>query len=143
MIGPDGEGLFGLLFQLLDIIGGLHGGDQRPPFAVFDVLVGNHGKGRRVMALVVGPPGRMENLVRQVRIQRTGDVGDTVGVSVDELDQPLNVAGSAGNVQAALGMAKIDLHVDDDQVDFLFVLCSWGQTALLGGRSDGGYVGVV
>jgi hypothetical protein len=61
-----------------------------------------------MIAVGVGPPGGMENLVRQVRIQRAGDVGDALRVGVDELDEPLDVADGAGHVQAAAGVAKID-----------------------------------
>ena len=75
-------------------------------------------------------------------IQRAGDVGNAGGIAVDELDQPLNIAQRAGDVQVALVVAEIDLHVDDDQVDVAGILPGRGQICL--GRSGGNrcHVGV-
>ena len=53
-----------------------------------------------------------------------------------------NVAAGAGHVQAPLGVAKIDLHVDDNEMNLLLVGGGGGQAGVLGIGGDSGYIGV-
>jgi hypothetical protein len=68
----------------------------------------------------------IEDLVRQVRIQRAGDVGEDGEVPVDELHQLLlgihgSRAASATDEERPFGEAEVELIVDDEKVDALLV----------------------
>ena len=70
-----------------------------------------------MLTVGVGPPLGRKNLVRQMGVERTGDVRDTLRVAVDKFDGALNVTDGAGNAQVAPCVAEINLHVNDDEMN--------------------------
>jgi hypothetical protein len=59
----------------------------------------------------------MEYLVGEVRVQGTGDVGDLLGLTVDEPDKPLQVFPGPRNIERAGWVAEVHLHIDYEQMN--------------------------
>ncbi len=142
VVRPNAERLFGVLFQLFHIFGGLHRGNYGLPFPLFDVLIADERKGRGRLSLLIHPPAGRKNLVRQVGIERAGDVGDAFSMVVNKLNRSLNIPDCPGHKKGAVGMAKIYLHINDDQMHIVLVFGRWFQVGLCRVAGDGGYVGV-
>ena len=130
VVGPDGQHLFRLAFQRLHVLARPVGHDQRAPAARRHVLGGDEGQRRGMVARLVGPPGGVKYLERQVAIQRADDVGEGRRVVEDELAEPADVVLRAGHVKRAAVVAKIDLHIDDEQHDAAVRAGSRGQVGL-------------
>jgi hypothetical protein len=84
----------------------------------------------------------MKDLERQVGVKRAGDAGDDGGVAVDELNQPAHILLRARDEQAAVRVAEIDLHIDDEQAYRLAGVRRRRQVGFRGRGGDGGHVRV-
>src|SRR5690606_4188665 len=96
----------------------------------------------RRVAVLVDPERREEDLVGEMRVQRTRDLADHVEVAVDEARNAVGVLdrtvpAPARDEQRAARQAEILLHVDQDEVDPRLVLGGWLDPEALPPR-DGG-----
>ncbi len=131
---PDDEGVLVGALELLAVV--LHLADEpgvvaaaepaghgrvRPHLALQHHLGRDLGEGGGVLVLLVQPEGGREDLVGEVRVEGGGDVGDDVGVLVDELGGARAVidrarAAPATHVERAAGVTEVLLHVDHEEV---------------------------
>ena len=77
-------------------------------------------------AIAIDPERRKEDLIREVRIQGSGHVGERRGVAIDELRDAAAIvygagAALAGHVERALGKAEVLLDIDEHEVDIALV----------------------
>ncbi len=134
VVRPDGQGVAPVLLQLsgvvLDVPLRGHERDAegrrhervRPPDAIDDILVRDHGERCRVVALYVHPEQRVEDGVDAVRVECRADVGQHTEVPVDELYQTPRVidctsAGHATDVQLAVRVTEGVLDIDREQAN--------------------------
>lgn len=139
MVGPDFELIFAGIAQTLGIVLSIRlqigvvaaaefvgEGGVDTPFAALDVVERDE-RGERsvgVVAVLVNPEHRMENLVRHVCVEGRHDLRDDAQIAVDELARPDTVfdcrpTATTTNEQLTPRRRKAerDLVVDDQQTD--------------------------
>ena len=120
--------------QLLDVGYGPFGLEKRFPAALGDILLGDDSERSWVIALHIDPPTWVENLIGQVGIQGTSNTGDPLTVAVDELNKVTDVFGGTGDMKCPLLVAKVHLHIDDEEMS---------SGLILGGRREVGLDGLL
>ncbi len=113
-----------LPYQPLVIAVHQHAGDGRigRETPLPDVVGGDDGVRRRLLASFVQPEPREENLEGEVGVQRRGDLSNHAEIAVDELgDAPVVIdragAGTACDVERPFWVAEVLLQVDQQQVE--------------------------
>jgi hypothetical protein len=123
-----------------------------PQLAGGDLVGADDLVGRRRPVGAIEPERRKEDLVREVGVERGGDVGEDAQVAVDQLgDAPRVVdraaAAAAGDVQRAVREAEVLLDVDEQEVDAALVggrrPDGVGRPPVVGGGGEPGGVGPV
>src|SRR6266508_2267874 len=92
-------------------------GVRRPPDASLDVVSRDDRVRRRVAAVPVDEPGRVEDLLGPVRVERRHDLRDPSEVPVDELAKAAVVVGRARHEQLEPRRAERVLDVHDEEAD--------------------------
>lgn len=71
-----------------------------------------------MVAVRVNPKDRMGHVHQLVGIERHVDVGQFPAVLADECGEPADVAVGTAYEQRALGVAEVDLRIDDEEMGF-------------------------
>ncbi|MFO0002661.1 MAG: hypothetical protein ACK559_16160, partial [bacterium] len=95
---------------------------DRCPAARADLLVEDGRERGGVIALVVDPEGRMEDLEDPMGIHREAQPRQSIEVSIDPVHRPLGVFDGARNEQRRARRAEADLAVDAERGDAQLVL---------------------
>src|SRR5215216_6819097 len=107
------------------------------PAASLDVFGRDERIGRRVVAVLVDEPDRVEDLHRMVGVEARIDLRDCAEVAVDELAQTTVVVHSSrartpSDEEHEVRDAECVLDIDGEEAEAKGVLCRWAYTVLLG-----------
>ncbi len=83
-----------------------------------------------MLSILIRPPARVKDLMRKVRIERAGDTCDMSRLTINKLHQTSDIFHCSRNEQGSPLVAKICLHVDDQQVIPLLVFQGRRQVSL-------------
>src|SRR5215212_1092328 len=151
VIGPDSQVVLAALGQAARVVSevalgvidvdleGLGDCGVHSPAASLDVISRDERIGRRVLAVLVDEPDRVEDLHRMVGVEARKDLRDCAEVAVDELAQTTVVvdcarARSPGDEELEVRDAERVLDVDGEEAEAKGVLCRWAHTVLVGPR---------
>lgn len=131
VVRPDHERVPALLGELRWIgHGPTHFVDGRPN-TIADILLGDDSTGSRMIAVAIHPPVGEEDGHRLMRVERVADLGDLVGVAIDEVGNPLTVTDGSGDRERGLARveAEVVLRIDEQEHDLLVLVGAGGLDA--------------
>src|SRR5215216_5731475 len=151
VIGPDSQVVLPALGQASRVVSEVAFGviDVHPegfrdrgvhsPAAGLDVLGRDERIGRRVVAVLVEEPDRVEHLHHMVGVEARKDLCDCAEVAVDELAQTTVVVHSArarapSDEELEVRDAECVLDVDGEEAEANGILRRWAQSVLIGPR---------
>ena len=117
--GPDHQRVTPVGFEGANVlqIPALLGRFSRAPDALFDVIDGDRGERRGMVAILAEPHARMGNVDGLVGVEGEVEHFHSRPDAVDELGHAASVGISAGDEQRPLGGAEVDLPVNTENVD--------------------------
>src|SRR5215204_6936827 len=142
VIGPDSQVVLAALGQAPRVVSevalgvidvdpeGLGDRGVHSPAASLDVIGRDERIGRRVIAVLVDEPDRVEHLHRMVGVETGIDLRDCADVAVDELAQTTVVVHSArarapSDEELKVRDAECVLDVDGEEAEAKGILCRW------------------
>src|SRR5207253_10972149 len=104
--------------------------------AAGDFVGGDEAEWIRMTSVFRHPERRRENLIREMRIERRGDLVDLVEIAIDESRQAVAVLDGSlpappAHIERSFGQTEVFLHVDQQEVQLRAIVGARLETVLL------------